>query len=301
MKRCTPSKFRRHAALTIGVCFFIITVSTWTLNHTRSREYWRKNENESARYEILLRGYTSSALRSVWPEAWCPQREKHYDVLLISHGGSGSSAGFNYFTKVLRVNSSHINDPGDKDGLKHLDFFSLSRRMVQCNITARLVVYQLGDPVDSVFSLYRRQFAIHHFKKLRPAFTDTACSRDIKTNVSLYAQAKQDIIGLYDHLDSYVVGSNSRPIVFMNSASRKIPGIASEVRNILLTFGVVLNGTDRIKEEKVDGRSPFESKYRNMDGYAELQSTYRRMTDTVGLLSPLSVCTGGRIFWPGGR
>lgn len=280
-----------------------MTVSIWTLEvDLLLKGYGKKtitNEDESAvRKEALPPGYASSALERVWPKLWCDPKhwKEYYDVLLISHGGSGSTHGFSYFRKVLGVNSSHINDHIDRDGLKHLDFFSLSRRLVQCNVTARVIVYQLGDPVDAVFSLYHRQYARSHFKKLRPAFNNVTCMQGIKTNVSLYAHAKQDLIGLHDHLDSYLIGSNSRPVVFMNSVSRNTPGITSQIRKILLTFGVELNGADGNKEERINEPSSLESKYRDMNGYAEMQTTYQRMSNTVGILSPLSVCMEGRIY-----
>jgi len=273
---------------------------------TKTRTY---GDESVVRKEALTLGYASSALESVWPKSSCPPNLKqYYGVLLISHGGSGSSSGFKYFTNVLGVNSTHMNYVDDRDSLKHRDFFSLSRMLVQCNVTARIIVYQLGDPTDAVFSLYRRGFAEFHFRKLRPAFHDLTCTRGIQRNVSLYAHAKQDLIGLNDHLDSYLMGSNSRPVVFMNAVGRNMPGFASEIRKILMTFGVVFNGAggnntiDSIdtkqpnEEERIDETSSLESKYRDMNGYAEMRTTYQRMTNTVGILSPLSVCVQGRIY-----
>ena len=104
------------------------------------------------------------------------------------------------------------------------------------------------------------------------------------------------------------MGSNSRPVVFMNAVGRNMPGFTSEIRKILMTFGVVFNGAggnntiDSIdtkqpnEEERIDETSSLESKYRDMNGYAEMRTTYQRMTNTVGILSPLSVCVQGRIY-----
>lgn len=71
------------------------------------------------------------------------------DVLVVSSGGVGTTFLMKAISKYLRV-----NDPDNKDGLKHLPIPPIPQG------AAPRVIYVYGDPVMACLSLFRRQY--HH-------------------------------------------------------------------------------------------------------------------------------------------
>lgn len=71
------------------------------------------------------------------------------DVLVVSSGGVGTTFLMNAIGEHLRV-----NDPDNKDGLKHLPIPPIPQGV------APRVIYVYGDPVMACLSLFRRQY--HH-------------------------------------------------------------------------------------------------------------------------------------------
>ena len=212
---------------------------------------------------------------------------KDFDILLISPGGTGSTSGFKFFQERLGIQESAMNNFGDHDGLKHLKYPSLQKKLLLCNISKKLIVYQFGSPMDAVFSLYRRGFAAAHFAKLDSPLRSSHCfeREEEKKNVSLYINSGADLLGLRDHFESYLLASIHVPIVFIRSSSRSDPLVIYRLSKLLDQFNIK-NVVDTLRP--VEQPSVHESKYEHEQGYHALSKVYfnfRMMLENFGSLS----------------
>ncbi len=222
----------------------------------------------------------------------CKCRNRSFDVILVSPGGSGSSSGFRYFTNHLGIRASRLNHPGDKDGLKHLSFPTLRKQMYLCKLSAKAIVYQFGDPVDSVFSLYRRGYAEGHFRKLEPPFRTEHCAVDLLKNVTNYASQSNDLLGLERHIQSYLIGSldSSCPVIFLRSATRMNPRVIELLSNILEELSVT---TSTVYSEDTEESS--QNRYIRENEYSTMAITYAALRQRLSELGALTLAYRGEL------
>ena len=231
----------------------------------------------------------------------CKVRRRHYEMLLISHGGSGSSSGFGFLTDKFGLNSSALNDAGDRDGLKHKPYPTLLKTMKKCRLSAKILVYQFGDPVDAVFSLFRRGYARSHFKKLEPKFLAEHLRKQIMTNVSAYACTGKDLLGLRAHIESYLIGAvhSEFPIIFLNSATRSNKDILHKLSTVFGEFGVQMTQNYLLLSQDLNIDSQRNSmssrKYENVTGYDLLKHTYAGLTSLLENLGDVSIVYKGTL------
>ncbi len=223
----------------------------------------------------------------------CQVYDKTYTVLLISPGGTGSTSGFKYFQRNFGLNKTQMNDLSDGDGLKHLNFASLFHRLIKCQLDVKMIVYQFGDPVDSVFSLYRRDFAKVHFLKLEPPFSQKQCSQGIMTNSAAYANQTADLLGLRKHFESYLTASLVYPIVFLKSSTRESPDVMTRLQEIMIHFGV----TKEVRNiETSELPTLRKSGYREEPRFDDLTRTYKPFSEMLERFGNISLAAGGIMY-----
>ena len=225
----------------------------------------------------------------------CDVRNKNFEVLLASPGGTGSSSGFGFFVDTLGVRSTKMNNEVDADGLKHKPYTSLIKTMLKCNLHSKVIVYQFSDPVDAVYSLYRRQFAYQHFIKLESNFQIQHTDLSILTNVSRYAQSGKDLFGFRRHIESYFLEASHStiPVIFMNTKARSNTDIVLKLVTILNIFDVNVNVNVSQSTRAAAIVKSSTSKYRNESGFDQLSNTYAPLNSFLNNLGNLSVVHRG--------
>ena len=232
----------------------------------------------------------------------CKVRRRDYEVLLISHGGSGSTDGFNFFYEKFGMNSSALNDVSDQDGLKHNPYPTLLKTMKKCLLSAKVVIYQFADPVQAVFSLFRRGFWPEHFKKLEPRFLVEHLREQMMTNLSAYASTGKDLLGLRAHIESYLIGAthSEYPIVFLNSATRLNNGTLQKLYTVFGEFGVKMtrNYLMLSQDSNTDSQknSVSSTRYENATGCDLLKQTYAELSSLLDNLGDVSLAYKGTLW-----
>lgn len=138
--------------------------------------------------------YYSTACYRVRPFA-------NLDVLISSHGGVGTTFIAEFLGQSLRT-----NDPADRDHIKHLP---LPPRRLDSRTR---ILYVYGDPVDSVLSLFRRDYA-----RVQGCKNGVFNPRYAMGSLEDYARGGRDDLGITRHLKAWTAGSNYKnPAIAVN-------------------------------------------------------------------------------------
>lgn len=232
----------------------------------------------------------------------CTRLLPMYDAILVSYGGSGSTAGFTWLKKYFEVRN--LNFANDSDGLKHLHYTELAYRLEMCRSRVGVLIYQFADPVEAVFSLYRRNYTCGQFQKLRSSISRDQCVSQL-SSVEHYASTGVDMFGFWPHLGSYIrVGKNlDLPVIFVNSKTREQPEalLAMQRAFIATKSEIRLNYElfQRIAKNEVHGNTGEDNcrrrgKYSNSSYFAELGITYELLTQLQHKLGQVSISHNGR-------
>ena len=232
--------------------------------------------------------------RDAYARGDCTVQNKTYDVMLISPGGTGSTSGFEYFRRNFGLDETRMNMDNDADGLKHLSFDSLSNKLFGCDLRFKLLVYQFGDPVRAVMSLYRRDYAKYHFRKLQPSFSEKHCTQDVQTNLSTYVHQKEDLLGMREHFQSYLTASLIHPMVFLRSSARERSDVKAKLQAILEYYGVIQDSRHYTGEDNTN-YSP-ESDELAKSEFEALSVTYAPFSLTLERFGNISLVYGGHVY-----
>ena len=263
---------------------------------------------QSAKNLVELHGTSSTEALSITSRSslsppQCKVRDHSFEILLVSPGGTGSSSGFDFFTTVMGLSPKDMNDRGDKDGLKHMPFYSLFKTISHCNLRVKALVYQFDDPVEAVYSLYRRGFAKMHYWKLEPVlhtepeqcrFPDKHCTfqhcrfSDLKQNITSYARIGLDLLGMKNHLDSYVHGVVEEcgiPVVFLKTSLRSSEQVMAKLPILLDDLQIKRSSTgSNLSLSKYKRTS-----YKDDPSYENISSIYAsfnsKVLDALGALA----------------
>lgn len=172
--------------------------------------------------QFYLPPSTSYASIRSWPEC----DSYHFDAVLVSPGGVGSST---LFTNLSLIGLERLNNGSDRDGLKHglyylemgrIDNYIKRKRQSNEQCATKLLIYTFDQAAASVFSLYRRNFHLAHNKKLHKTPFPAGC---FPNDVVSYSNINIDFLGLEDHFMSWVMGGlcdSEVPVVLLRSSYR---------------------------------------------------------------------------------
>ena len=127
----------------------------------------------------------------------------HPDILVCSYGGVGTSFLISFLEKYKAANSRR-----DRDHLKHLD-----RPPITTNKNLK-AVYVLGNPLDAVISLFRRNM---HHRQSRKLLVNYPSLDPIEPSCTLqeYIQQGVDKFKLNEHFQNWKTAKASYPIMII--------------------------------------------------------------------------------------
>jgi hypothetical protein len=148
-----------------------------------------------------LAGAATGARHQLRPHLLWVQAPRTLDWWIVSHGGVAT-------TTILEFLKAHgnVNDPADRDGLKHLVRPPTGVR------PRGAFIYVYGDPVLAVISLYVRGYAGLQARK-----NGHVSIRPIPRSVDDYASQGFDALRLTRHLQSWLLAPARWPVVFVDS------------------------------------------------------------------------------------
>ncbi len=129
--------------------------------------------------------------------------EKSIELLVCSYGGTGTTMLIRFLSDYFRCNSED-----DGDGLKHTDKIPVSR-----NKDLKLI-YLYGDPIDAVYSLFRREFFNLHSRKLLRSYPKLAPIA-VGTTLPAYAEEGVDRLKFQQHFDNWYKRDQFFPVLFI--------------------------------------------------------------------------------------
>lgn len=248
-----------------------------------------------------LHGVQSSNLR----------RTNTSQIILCSPGGTGSSSGFKWFRSNFGLVKDDMNSELDSDFLKHQKYDSLMSSLNKLQLYPKLIVFQFDDPVQAIFSLFRREYQHKQAAKLRGSYPNLYEIKGLTShleNMTSYARvAERDLLGFHEQFESYVLATvyDTRvPLVFLRTTSRDNPAVIRELKIILKKFHV------HSRPEIVQKTLPlnvyprcapsFEAtsiKYKNESNYNVLARShvYTRLRQAQEKLGSLSLAYAGEI------
>lgn len=129
--------------------------------------------------------------------------EKKIEVLVCSYGGTGTTMLIEFLSRYFCCNSAD-----DEDGLKHTDRVPVSR-----NPNLR-IVYIYCDPVDAVYSLFRRGFFALHSRKLLRGHPEISRLSE-SSSLEAYAREQVDRFQFEAHFSRWRSAPQYFPVFFM--------------------------------------------------------------------------------------
>lgn len=114
-------------------------------------------------------GSSAAARITIWDSARYVRHDGKppgISLLVVSAGGSGSSALMDTLTVQLRRRGVRVNDVNDEDGLKHARYSDVSRGAIAA-FNPTLILYLLPSPLVSIASHFRRGWPGAQLCKLR--------------------------------------------------------------------------------------------------------------------------------------
>ena len=142
-------------------------------------------------------------------------RSDHYDAVVASFGGNGTSFLLKFLRDYLRVNSWDSAN----DGIKHAN---APNHPVFDGLKVDRGIYVYGDPVIAVASLFRRDFQSHMLAKLTSAaHTD---GKDYRRYVKTHQRAltldeafagDADVLGIRAHWENWTRQPVRFPVMFV--------------------------------------------------------------------------------------
>ena len=113
-------------------------------------------------------------------------------------------------------------------------------------------------------------------------------------NISVYTNAKEDLLGFEQHIQSYFLGALDAawPIIFLRGATRSDPAVIEQLAKLLAKFGVktrLATATKRTDFLGVD-------RYLHSLTYSSLESTYLPLRRVLEKLGPLAIAYRSETF-----
>jgi len=248
---------------------------------------------------LLRHVHDLNTYRHNWQPS-CDKVLRKYDVLLQSYGGGGSSSGFDFYRNRYGL---RVNHRGDFDGLKHLSFWDLIIKLDICKSSAHMIIYQFDDPVNAVYSLFRRGYSRFQLKKLGVPFSPIHCGdKELFTDVATYAASGHDLFGFGNHLETYLLGGlhySNIPIVFVKSTARDDPDVRLMLMHLWKHHRVSYNlnatwipgdGADRFVFHNTNT-----DRYSNDPSFPSLSRTYAGVKNLQNELGRVSLAFKGTI------
>lgn len=139
----------------------------------------------------------------------------HYDTILVSYGGSGTTFILKFLAAIRHVNSWDSHN----DGIKHANS---PQHPVFADLTISKCVYIYSDPAQAAVSLFRRNFQSHMAAKLTAADYRNAAeyneavrrNRQDFTLEQMLSEGK-DRFGLIDHWNNWTNLPVAFPTLFV--------------------------------------------------------------------------------------
>lgn len=128
---------------------------------------------------------------------------KNIEILISSTGGVGTTFLMFHINKYKK-----INNPNDRDQFKHIIFPPLSHNK---NIK---YVYIFGNPIDSVISLFGRNFHYYHSSKI-VRFKNTVKPIPQDKTLEEYASEGIDRFLFYEQFNNWLTLSKFYPTLFL--------------------------------------------------------------------------------------
>lgn len=125
------------------------------------------------------------------------------EVMVSSPGGVGTSFLLTHLSKYKRT-----NNPSDKDRFKHIIFPPLSHNK---NIK---YIYIFGSPIDSVISLFGRNFHFYHSAKI-VSFKNTVKPIPEEKTLEEYASEGTDRFLFSEQFNNWLTHSKFYPTLFL--------------------------------------------------------------------------------------
>jgi len=135
---------------------------------------------------------------------------KNIDILVVGAGGNGQS----YFMNFLKNNKININNCVDKDKLKHMHTPEILKSK---NIKIKKCIFLYNDPLKSVLSHFRRNWAYIQLNKLGNIHNlKKEDLNDLKTFVDLTEKYNTDIYGIKNQFDNWNNKNLPFPVLLLN-------------------------------------------------------------------------------------
>lgn len=146
------------------------------------------------------------------------RRRRHFDAVITSFGGSGTTMLLDFLGERMRVNDAN----SFVDGIKHANspnHPALEGREIGC------AIYIYGDPVHTVLSLFRRGYYRRMIYKLS---SDThrdgpdyfSASQENRTEITLdeFVERGEDLFSINRHWKNWTTAPLRFPVAFVRQA-----------------------------------------------------------------------------------
>jgi hypothetical protein len=132
------------------------------------------------------------------------------DILVVGAGGNGQT----YFMQFLEKHKLRINNPADKDKLKHMSH----PNKIPKNIKIKKCIFLYNSPYDSIYSHYRRGWYKPQINKLgNPYKLNSENINNIDKYNELTIKYNKDIFGIEYQFDNWFKKGNTNiPILFLD-------------------------------------------------------------------------------------
>ena len=132
------------------------------------------------------------------------------NVLVVGAGGNGQT----YFMEFLEKHKLRINNPADKDKLKHMSH----PNKIPKNIKIKRCIFLYNKPYDSIYSHYTRNWYTQQINKLgNPYKLNIENINNIDKYNTLCIKYNKDIFGIEYQFDNWFQKGNTNvPILFLD-------------------------------------------------------------------------------------
>jgi len=225
----------------------------------------------------------------------CDRILPKYSASLVSYGGSGSTESYAFYRNKFGL---VLNDHTDTDGLKHMSCPALFSKLTTCNSSTQMIIYQFGDPVNALYSLFRRQYSLSQVRKLGGSHSAAHCSDEtVFTNITSYASLHRDVIGFGQHMESYLncAAQLEVPVVFVKAETkceRKVVALLAQLMQYY-KISFVLNKLYTCLQHRMT--EELQVRYSQDESYDTLRSTYTGLRNLQSDLGRLTVAFKGRV------
>ena len=283
----------RHYSYAVLLSCIIVTSARYAkITSTATKQF---KSGSTLNLKLLLKHIQNiEVYRSVYQTS-CDLALPKYSVSLVSYGGSGSTESFAFYRNKFGL---VLNDHEDGDGFKHMSCQALINKLTACNSSTRMIIYQFGEPVNALYSLFRRQYSLSQVRKLGGSHSAVHCSdQAIFTNITSYALLQRDVIGFGQHMESYLncAAQLEVPIIFIKAETMCEHEVVTMLIRLLQYYKVpfLLNETYMCSEHRTTAE--ILARYSHDESHELLRSTYVGLQNLQVELGRLSVAFKGQM------